>query len=81
MLPCGRRLRPVSCCKSSAVSRERVPRLTYAVGWPIGASIRTSPTRSWTTGPRRTTPANYLRLAAAKKAYDPDRLFEFPQSI
>lgn len=24
---------------------------------------------------------NYARLAAAKKAYDPDRLFEFPQSI
>jgi len=24
---------------------------------------------------------NYPRLAAAKKAYDPDRLFEFPQSV
>jgi Berberine and berberine like len=46
-----------------------------------GASIRTSPTRNWMTGPGAYHAGNYPRLAAAKKAYDPDRLFEFPQSI
>jgi FAD/FMN-containing dehydrogenase len=44
-------------------------------------SIRTSPDLQlddWATAYHA---GNYPRLAAAKKAYDPDRLFNFPQSV